>query len=198
MFVKMVKKIPLLASVILAIWGFILAGNGFLAFDQRYVFTVPLANGLELSIDQPSSITIAGEGSIRLEVSNLRIAIPGILRANPNWDGVVMESRLDMSGMQILPPNVVSQSVTGEDKLVFHWRLLPRNEAAGEGTLWVWMRGVKNGSRLGENQVLLGRPISINQVPIWQDPSWVLMLFGLFLAGIAIFFILFLSYRVKK
>lgn len=180
----MTNKTSLRVVASVAIVGLLVSVSGLLGLNRRQIDTIPLANGLHFAIDQPQILSDMGERSFRLEVSGLATTLPEILRRNPAWEAVMIETRLDMSAIQVIPPGVVSQSAIDKDKLVFHWRLLPR-EGGGTGTLWVWLRGVGGGTQMAEKQVLLSRPISVEGDKQREIQAFAKLIGGLVLIGLA-------------
>jgi len=74
---------------------------------------------------------------------------------------VIAEARLDMAGMEVQPPGVISESLVPGQSVTFFWSVRPEESGRYEGTAWLHLRAVPKGG--GEEARI---PISIQFLEI--------------------------------
>ena len=66
-------------------------------------------------------------------------AIPPNLNQSCN---VIAEARLDMGGMQVLPPGMSDQTFQKNQRIAFRWSIHPEEEGAFQGIVWFYLRAI--------------------------------------------------------
>jgi hypothetical protein len=111
---------------------------------------------LQLEVDERGSITPTAvvEGNV---VSGEVVDIPNLYETH----NVVAEARLDMAGMQVQPPGMVSEPLTQGQAVTFYWSVRPNESGNYEGTAWLHLRFVPKGG--GEESRI---PVSVQFLEI--------------------------------
>jgi hypothetical protein len=114
---------------------------------------------LTLEVDAHGNLTATAEtagGVTRGEV----IQIPNIYETHY----VVAETRLDMAGMQVSPPGLVSESLRPGQSLTFYWSIHAEDPGIYRGTLWFYLRYVPLDGGFEQRQALSAQRIEIEAV----------------------------------
>jgi len=92
---------------------------------------------LTLEVDNLGNITPTAEieGNVILGKT---IEVPNLYETHH----VIAEARLDMAGMEILPPDVSSQTLAQGQSVTFYWSIRPRETGVYRGTAWLYLRFV--------------------------------------------------------
>ena len=102
---------------------------------------------MQLEVDDRGNITptaIVGGNVVTGEV----IEIPNLYETHL----VVAEARLDMAGMEVQPPGVISESLTPGQSVTFYWSVRPEDSGKYEGTAWLYLRFIPMTSLNGEQE----------------------------------------------
>jgi hypothetical protein len=114
---------------------------------------------LTLEVDAHGNLTATAEtagGVTRGEV----IQIPNIYETHY----VVAETRLDLAGIQVSPPGVVSESLRPGQSLTFYWSVRAEEPGTYRGTLWFYLRYVPLDGGMEQRQALSAQRIEIEAV----------------------------------
>lgn len=92
---------------------------------------------LTLEVDDLGNITPTAEvgGNV---VTGQTIEIPNLYETHH----VIVEARFDMAGMEIDPPDLVSQPLTQGTPATFYWSIRPQQVGDYRGTIWLSLRFV--------------------------------------------------------
>jgi hypothetical protein len=82
-----------------------------------------------------------------------------------------VESRLDISGMDILPEGVVSTALIKGKKVIFAWSLSPRQSGIFSGTVWLHLNLIPKNGEYIQKELLFAKPIKIEGTTILGLPS---------------------------
>ena len=111
---------------------------------------------LILEVDESGNLTatvsVAGN-SIRGQV----VIIPNLYDTH----NVLAEARLDMAGVDIRPPETVSETLLPGQKATFYWSVLPPDVGRFKGTVWFYLHFVPKTSGVESRQALSAQPIEI-------------------------------------
>lgn len=87
--------------------------------------------------------------------------------------GLMVETRLDLAGIQIDPSGIVSQPLTSRDGLSFNWGLETNKPGIYKGTLWIFLVNIDEGKswpilaraiEIRANEVLPVNPVKLRWV----------------------------------
>jgi hypothetical protein len=92
---------------------------------------------LTLEVDDLGNITPTAEieGNVILGKT---IEVPNLYETHH----VIAETRFDMAGMEISPPDVSSQTLARGQSVTFYWSIRPRETGVYRGTAWLYLRFV--------------------------------------------------------
>jgi len=90
---------------------------------------------LQLEVDDRGNITPTAvvEGNV---VTGEVIEIPNLYETHL----VVAEARLDMAGMEVQPPGMISEPLTPGKSVTFYWSVRPEDSGRYEGAAWLHLR----------------------------------------------------------
>ena len=111
---------------------------------------------MQLEVDDQGNVTPTAlvEGNvIRGEV----VEIPNLYETH----NVIAEARLDMAGMEVQPPGIISEPLTRGQAATFYWSVRPNESGNYEGTAWLHLRFVPKGG--GEESRI---PVSVQFLEI--------------------------------
>ena len=111
---------------------------------------------LILSVDDNGNLTptVSVEGNL---VQGQVINIPNLYDSH----NVLAEARLDMAGVDIRPPETVSETLLPGQKVIFYWSVLPADVGHFKGTVWFYLHFIPKTSGLESRQALSAQPIEI-------------------------------------
>ncbi|MBN2115365.1 MAG: hypothetical protein JW730_02275 [Anaerolineales bacterium] len=92
---------------------------------------------LTLEVDDLGNITPTAEmgGNV---VTGEVIEIPNLYESHH----VIAEARFDIAGMEVRPPDLVSQPLTQGTSATFYWSIRPQAAGDYRGTIWLYLRFV--------------------------------------------------------
>jgi hypothetical protein len=102
---------------------------------------------MQLEVDDHGNITPTAivEGNI---VVGEVIEIPNLYETHL----VVAEARLDMAGMEVQPPGLISEPLTPGKSVTFYWSVRPEESGRYEGTAWLYLRFIPMTTLNGEQE----------------------------------------------
>lgn len=102
---------------------------------------------MQLEVDDRGNITPTAivEGNV---VTGEVIEIPNLYETHL----VVAEARLDMAGMEVQPPGVISESLMPGHSVTYYWSVRPEDSGRYEGTAWLYLRFIPMTSLNGEQE----------------------------------------------
>jgi len=114
---------------------------------------------MQLEVDDRGNITPTAivEGNV---VTGEVVEIPNLYETH----FVVAEARLDMAGMEVQPPGMISEPLTPGKAVTFYWSVRPEKSGRYEGTAWLHMRFIPMVSPGGEQESRI--PVSVQFLEI--------------------------------
>jgi len=138
-----------------------------------------LPESRSLRLEWPSAIRLGDAGVIRLtlEVDGQGNPTPAVgstasaLRSGaaqiPNLyatHNVVAEARLDLPGLQVMPPEAVNEPLRPGQPVTFYWRVSPWREGIYRGQVWLHLRFIPLDGGAESRQAVSVQPIAIKAV----------------------------------
>lgn len=92
---------------------------------------------LQLEVDNRGNITPTSvvEGNV---VTGEVVEIPNLYETH----NVIAEARLDMAGMEVQPPDTISEPLSQGQAATFYWSVRPKESGNYQGTVWLHLRFV--------------------------------------------------------
>ena len=92
---------------------------------------------LTLEVDDLGNLTPTAEigGNV---VTGDMVEIPNLYETHQ----VIVESRFDIAGMEVRPPELVSEALTPGSSVTFRWSIRPHDTGFYRGTIWLYLRFV--------------------------------------------------------
>jgi hypothetical protein len=114
---------------------------------------------LQLEVDDRGNIipTAIVEGNV---VTGEVVEIPNLYETH----FVVAEARLDMAGMEVQPPGMISEPMTPGKAVTFYWSVRPEKSGRYEGTAWLHLRFIPMIILNGEQETRI--PVSVQFLEI--------------------------------
>lgn len=114
---------------------------------------------LTLEVDDLGNLTPTAEfeGDI---VTGEVIEIPNLYETHT----VIAEARFDIAGLQVSPPDLVSQPLAQGQSISFYWSILPEGIGVYRGTIWLYLRFVDKVSGEESQRVVSAQPVEIEAV----------------------------------
>ena len=102
---------------------------------------------LQLEVDERGNITPTAivEGNV---VTGEVVEIPNLYETH----FVVAEARLDMAGMEVQPPGMISEPLNPGKSATFYWSVRPQESGRYEGTVWLHLRFIPISTLEGERE----------------------------------------------
>jgi hypothetical protein len=87
---------------------------------------------LQLEVDEQGNITPTAvvEGNV---VTGEVVQIPNLYETH----NVIAEANLDMAGMEVQPPGIISEPLSQGQSVTFYWSVRPTESGKYEGTVWL-------------------------------------------------------------
>jgi hypothetical protein len=114
---------------------------------------------LTLEVDARGNLTATAETAGNVTRGEV-IQIPDIYETHY----VIAETRLDMAGIQVSPPGLVSESLRPGQSLTFYWSVRAEQVGIYRGTLWFYLRYVPLNGGFEQRQALSAQRIEIEAV----------------------------------
>lgn len=140
-----------------------------------------------LTLHYPATIRLGEADRLRL---NIAVQPDSILGGNFNTYEtyqIFVETRLEMSGMNIQPTGTVSEPLRQGQSANFFWSVHPREAGRFEGTVWLYLRFVPRGGGAEIRQPISAQTIQIEVSTLFglqAEPARLLSLPGAFISTI--------------
>ena len=114
---------------------------------------------LTLEVDELGGLTPTAqiEGNV---VTGQTIEIPNLYDSH----NVTAEARLDMAGMEVRPPDVISEPLTPGESVTFYWSVRPLETGVYRGTVWLHLRFVDKVSRQESRKAVSAQTVEVEAV----------------------------------
>lgn len=121
---------------------------------------------LTLEMDDLGNVTPTAqfEGNV---VTGEVIEIPNLYETHR----VIAEARFDVAGLDISPPDLISQTLAPGQSLTFYWSVRPREPGVYRGTVWLYLRFVEKVSGEESRRAVSVQPVEIEAVNILGLPA---------------------------
>lgn len=95
---------------------------------------------LQLEVDEQGNLTPTAvvEGNV---VKGEVVQIPNLYETH----NVIAEANLDMAGVEVQPPGIISEPLLQGQSVTFYWSVRPTGSGKYEGTVWLHLRFVPKG-----------------------------------------------------
>jgi hypothetical protein len=146
-----------------------------------------------LTLEFPPQIRIGDSDIVRLtlEVDDLGNVIPtaeiqgnvvtGKVVEVPNLyetHHVIAEAKFDIAGLQVSPPETISQTLSQGQSVTFYWSVRPQEAGTYRGTIWFYLRFVDKVSGEESQKTVSAQLIEIEAVSLLGLPAGVVRTFG--------------------
>ena len=128
---------------------------------------------LTLQMDKSGNITptaVVGGNVIQGGV----IEIPNLYETHH----VIVESRFDIVGMQVSPPDMTHQTLSPGQTVLFYWSILPEEVGTYRGTIWLYLRFVDKVSGDESQQAISAQTVQIEAVNFLGIPARIIRVTG--------------------
>jgi hypothetical protein len=92
---------------------------------------------LTLEVDDRGNLTPTAEIGGH-EIEGRIVEIPNLYESHQ----VIAEARFDIAGMEVRPPDLVSEALTPGSSVTFRWSVRPPDVGVYRGTIWLYLRFV--------------------------------------------------------
>ena len=103
-------------------------------------------------------------GNLTPTVSSGGNVIQGQVLVIPNLfdtHNVLAEARLDMAGLDVRPPDNISETLLPHQKVTFYWSILPNQPGKYKGTVWFFLRFIPKAGGAESRQAISAQTIEI-------------------------------------
>jgi hypothetical protein len=114
---------------------------------------------LTLEVDELGNLTPTAEVGGNVVTGDV-IQIPNLYETHT----VIAEARFDIAGVQVSPPDLVSQPLAQGHSVSFFWSILPDGVGVYRGTVWLYLRFVERVSGEESQRVVSAQPVEIEAV----------------------------------
>lgn len=114
---------------------------------------------LTLEVDDLGNLTPTAEVAGNV-ITGEMIEIPNLYETH----NVIVEARFDIAGVQVSPPDLVSQPLAQGQSVSFFWSILPDGVGVYRGTVWLYLRFVERVSGEESHRAILAQPVEIEAV----------------------------------
>jgi hypothetical protein len=91
---------------------------------------------------------------------------------------VVVEASFDISGVQVSPPDLSSQTLSPGQSVMFFWSIRPQEVGTYRGTVWVFLRFVDKVSGEESRRAVSAQMVEIEAVTLFGVPARVVRTVG--------------------
>jgi hypothetical protein len=118
-----------------------------------------------LSVDYPPAIRAGEADLVRLtvEMDKQVVGIPNVYDTHD----VLAEARLEMGGIQVRPPDTVSEPLLPGQSVTFFWSVQPNETGRFKGTLWFYLRFVPKNGGPETRQAISAQEIEIESTTLF-------------------------------
>ncbi len=137
---------------------------------------------LTLEVDELGNLTPTAvvDGNV---VSGETVQIPNLYDSH----FVIAEARFDMAGVQIVPPEMISEPLLPGEKATFYWSVRPEETGQYRGTIWLYLRFVPKDGGDALTKTISAQFIEINATTFMglkAGPARWLGAIGAFISGV--------------
>ncbi len=100
---------------------------------------------------------------------------------------VIAEARFDMAGIEIVPPEIISEPLLPGENVTFYWSVRPKEAGRYRGTIWLYLRFVPKDGGDELTKTVSAQFIEINATTFMglkAGPARWLGAFGTFISGV--------------
>jgi len=128
---------------------------------------------LTLEVDDMGNIipTSEVEGNV---VTGEVVEIPNLYETH----NVIAEARFDIVGLQVSPPETISQTLSQGQSVTFYWSVRPEQAGVYRGTIWFYLRFVDKVSGEESQRTVSAQLVEIEAVNLLGLPVNVVRTFG--------------------
>lgn len=128
---------------------------------------------LTLEVDEQGNITPTAivEGNV---VTGEVIEIPNLYETHH----VIVEAKFDITGMEVSPPGLSSQTLEQGQSATFFWSVRPAEAGIYRGTIWLYMRFVDKASGEESRKTVSAQGVDIEAVNLFGLSGSLARLFG--------------------
>ena len=121
---------------------------------------------LTLEVDDLGNITPTAqfEGNV---VTGEVIEIPNLYETH----NVIAEAKFEIAGVQVSPPNLVSQTLSQGQSVNFYWSVRPTDVGTYRGTIWFYLRFVDKVSGEEDRKTVSAQIVEIEAVNVLGLPA---------------------------
>lgn len=121
---------------------------------------------LTLEVDESGDLTPTAEveGNV---VTGEMIEIPNLYETHH----VIVEARFDLAGMQVSPPDLVSQTLSPGQTVRFYWSIRPDEPGVYRGTVWLYLRFADKVSGEESQQAVSAQIVEIEAMNFFGIPA---------------------------
>jgi len=121
---------------------------------------------LTLEVDDLGNITPTAQfdGNV---ITGEMVEIPDLYESH----NVIAEAKFDIAGLQVSPPELVSQTLSKGQSLNFIWSVRPTEVGVFRGTIWFYLRFVDKVSREESRKTISAQIVEIEAVNIFGLPA---------------------------
>jgi hypothetical protein len=112
-----------------------------------------------LEIDAGGNLVSTAETSGH-QTSAQVVQIPDLFKTHH----VLAEARLDLAGVQVVPENLVSQTLLPGQRVDFHWSVKPEEVGTYRGNVWFYLRFIPINGGAESQRTISAQPIQIRSV----------------------------------
>ena len=128
---------------------------------------------LTLEVDDTGNVipTAEVEGNV---VTGEVVEIPNLYETH----NVIAEAKFDIAGLQVVPPETISQTLSQGQSVTFYWSVIPKESGVYRGTIWFYLRFVDKVSGAESQKTVSAQLVEIEAVSLLGLPSGVVRTFG--------------------
>lgn len=121
---------------------------------------------LTLEVDNLGNITPTAqiEGNV---ITGEVVEIPNLYDTHH----VIAEARFDIAGLEVSPPELVSQPLVQGQTLTFYWSIRPQEAGTYRGTIWLYLRFVDKSSGEESRKTVSAQIVEIEAVNFFGLPA---------------------------
>ncbi|MGE5249204.1 MAG: hypothetical protein ACM3QS_03230 [Bacteroidota bacterium] len=121
---------------------------------------------LTLEVDDLGNVTPTAETAGN-QVTGKTIEIPNLYETH----NVTAEARLDMAGMEVRPPELISEPLAPGEAVTFYWSVRPPDKGSYKGTVWLFLRFVDKVSGAESRRAVSAQVIEIQSTDLFGLPA---------------------------
>ena len=128
---------------------------------------------LTLEVDDSGNIvpTAEVEGNV---VTGEVVEIPNLYETHH----VIAEAKFDITGVQVSPSEIFSQTLSQGQSVTFYWSVRPQETGVYRGTIWFYLRFVDNVSGEESQKTVSAQLVEIEAVSLLGIPTGLVRTFG--------------------